>query len=141
MNLRAIRLIIIERHDLRPQPAVDMPPDEAHNAHQLAPPFKGSAWHDRRNPRNQTATARTWASRRSSGPRPISSAGTWMPYKHVVLGLIFLKYISDAFQELYDRQLVAYFMQSGPDNWFQSVARQMLAKWEHPRREFPCDAT
>ena len=24
-------------------------------------------------------------------------------YKHVVLGLIFLKYISDAFQELYDR--------------------------------------
>ena len=23
-------------------------------------------------------------------------------YKHVVLGLIFLKYISDAFQELYD---------------------------------------
>lgn len=24
-------------------------------------------------------------------------------YKHVVLGLIFLKYISDSFQELYDR--------------------------------------
>jgi len=24
-------------------------------------------------------------------------------YKHVVLGLIFLKYISDAFQELYER--------------------------------------
>ena len=24
-------------------------------------------------------------------------------YKHVVLGLIFLKYISDAFQELYDQ--------------------------------------
>ena len=24
-------------------------------------------------------------------------------YKHIVLGLIFLKYISDAFEELYDR--------------------------------------
>jgi type I restriction enzyme M protein len=27
-------------------------------------------------------------------------------YKHVVLGLIFLKYISDAFEELYDKLVV-----------------------------------
>ena len=54
-------------------------------------------------PKNQTqkATARTSASRRSSG-RPADKLRNNMDaaeYKHVVLGLIFLKYISDAFEE------------------------------------------
>ena len=35
-------------------------------------------------------------------------------YKHVVLGLIFLKYISDAFEELYD-QLEATKHETGAD--------------------------
>ena len=41
------------------------------------------------------------ASKPSSGSPPTSCAPTWTrpEYKHVVLGLIFLKYISDAFEE------------------------------------------
>ena len=37
-------------------------------------------------------------------------------YKHVVLGLIFLKYISDAFDELYE-QLKATEKETGADHW------------------------
>ena len=48
----------------------------------------------------QTTVAPTSVSRRSSGRRRTSCAATWEPsdYKHVALGLIFLKYISDAFE-------------------------------------------
>ncbi len=44
-------------------------------------------------------------------------------YKHVVLGLIFLKYISDAFQGHYDRLVV--------DEWIDAKDHDeyLLAEW------------
>ena len=49
----------------------------------------------------------TWSLSKPSGLPPTKCAVTWIAakYKHVVLGLIFLKYISDAFQELYNSLL------------------------------------
>jgi type I restriction enzyme M protein len=43
-------------------------------------------------------------------------------YKHVVLGLIFLKYISDSFQELYDRLAQdEYANPEVPDEYYMFV--------------------
>lgn len=58
-------------------------------------------------------------------------------YKHVALGLIFLKYISDAFQELYDdlarRQETEY---TDPEDRDEYVGENVIwvprqARWSH----------
>ena len=61
-------------------------------------------WQKRNETQNPTKTARRSVLKRPYTKRQISSETTSTPpkYKHVVLGLIFLKYISDTFEERYN---------------------------------------
>jgi type I restriction enzyme M protein len=61
-------------------------------------------------------------------------------YKHVVLGLIFLKYISDAFEEHYERlQKIDHADPEDPDEYRDEnifwVPRE--ARWDHLQRQAP----
>ncbi|MDQ6755771.1 MAG: type I restriction-modification system subunit M [Bacteroidota bacterium] len=57
-------------------------------------------------------------------------------YKHVVLGLIFLKYISDAFQELHDKLLSQVSEGADPEDKNEYTAEKVFyvpptARWKH----------
>lgn len=70
------------------------------------------------------------------GRQRINNAVIWtLPnYKHVVLGLIFLKYISDAFQELYDKLDAEEY--ADPEDRDEYTAENIFwvpkeARWSH----------
>ncbi len=74
---------------------------------------------------------------RSYGPLPTSCAATWTPpkYKHVVLGLIFLKYISDAFEEVHARLLEKQFEGADSEDRDEYLAENVFwvppeARWK-----------
>ncbi len=50
-------------------------------------------------------------------------------YKHVVLGLIFLKYISDAFQELYDSLDDKIELNQQMNGTLEVIARAIFKSW------------
>ncbi|MEE9408002.1 MAG: class I SAM-dependent DNA methyltransferase [Polaribacter sp.] len=55
-------------------------------------------------------------------------------YKHVVLGLVFLKYISESFSELYDKLVIDEY--SDPEDRDEYIAKNVffvpkLARWSH----------
>ncbi len=51
-------------------------------------------------------------------------------YKHVVLGLIFLKYISDAFDELHEKLIAG-------KGEYEGASGPLPTKRRHPRPDFP----
>ncbi len=56
-------------------------------------------------------------------------------YKHIVLGLIFLKYISDAFAELYDQLVAQKSEGADPEDKNEYIAEKVFyvpkqARWK-----------
>src|SRR6266498_2399081 len=65
-------------------------------------------------------------------------------YKHIVLGLIFLKYISDAFEELYEKLVAQKSEGADPEDKNEYVAEKVFYvppsarwKWIQGRATFP----
>ena len=60
-------------------------------------------------------------------------------YKHVVLGLIFLKYISDAFEERHAEVLAEWYVGAAPQEDdgepFEEKMAPLAAQWREPEAE------
>jgi HsdM N-terminal domain len=76
---------------------------------------------------NKHLLAPIWGLRQNCGRRLTNSVATWMPrsIKHVVLGLIFLKYISDAFEERHE-----WLVREAADPDSEYYVREQEARYE-----------